>query len=154
MFSPEIEAKMDKIIARYPFKRSAILPLLHLAQIEQGKISEEAMRYIADRLDLMPVEVYEVVTFYSMFFLDNIGKYHIQLCRTISCMLCGAEKIREHLQQQLGIKPGEATKDGRFRLSEVECLGSCSTAPAMQINFDYYENLTPEKVDEILKALP
>ncbi len=154
MFSPEIEAKIDQIIARYPFKRSAILPLLHLAQIEQGRVSETAMRYIADRLDLLPVEVYEVVTFYSMFFLQPIGQYHLQLCRTISCMLCGSASIREHLENKLGIKSGEVTPDGRFRLSEVECLGSCATAPAMQINFDYHENLTPEKVDRILESLP
>jgi NADH-quinone oxidoreductase E subunit len=154
MFSQETEAKIDKIIAKYPHKRSAMIPLLHLTQIEEGRISEAAIKYIADRLDLLPVEVYEVVTFYSMFFTQEIGKYHIQLCRTISCMLCGSDDIREHLEQKLGIKNGQVTPDKRFRLTEVECLGSCSTAPAMQINFDYHEDLTVEKVDKILEKLP
>lgn len=154
MFSPEIEAKIDATIAKYPRKQSALLPLLHITQEVEGRITEAAMRYLADKLDLLPVEVYEVVTFYSMYFLEPIGKYNLQVCRTISCYLCGADKVREHLEQKLGIKSGEVTPDGRFRLTEVECLGSCSTAPAMQVNFDYHENLTPEKVDEILKALP
>ncbi|MCS6884336.1 MAG: NADH-quinone oxidoreductase subunit NuoE [Acidobacteriota bacterium] len=154
MFSPQTEAKIDALIAKYPYKRSAILPIIHLAQLEQGKVTEEAIHYIADRLDLEPVEVYEVVTFYSMYFMEEIGKYHLQVCRTLSCMLCGAEEITAHLEKKLGIKPGQVTPDGRFRLSEVECLGSCATAPVMQVNFDYYENLTPEKVDEILKNLP
>lgn len=112
------------------------------------------MAYIADKLNLMPVEVYEVATFYSMFFMERIGKYNLQVCRTISCMLCGADQIREHIEKELGIKNGQVTPDGRFRLTEVECLGSCSTAPAMQVNFDYHENLTPEKVDQIIKSLP
>lgn len=154
MFSPETEAKIDALIAKYPRKRSAMLPMIHLAQLEQGRVSEEAINYIADRLDLQPVEVYEVVTFYSMYFMEDIGKYHLQVCRTLSCMLCGAQELTAHLEKKLGIKPGQVTADGRFRLSEVECLGSCTTAPVLQINFDYYENLTPEKVDKILEALP
>ncbi|MFY9222203.1 MAG: NADH-quinone oxidoreductase subunit NuoE [Blastocatellia bacterium] len=154
MFSPEIEQKIDATINKYPHKRSALLPLIHIAQNEQGQITEEAIAYIAEKLDLMPVEVYEVVTFYSMYFLDPIGKYNLQVCRTISCMLCGAYDILDHLRNKLGIKNGEVTKDGRFRLTEVECLGSCSTAPAMQVNFDYHENLTTEKVDQILAKLP
>lgn len=154
MFSPETEAKIDALIAKYPRKRSAMLPMIHLAQLEQGRVSEEAVNYIAERLDLQPIEVYEVVTFYSMYFMENIGKYHLQVCRTLSCMLCGAQELTAHLEKKLGIKPGQVTPDGRFRLSEVECLGSCTTAPVLQINFDYHENLTPEKVDEILEALP
>lgn len=154
MFSPEIERKIDATIAKYPHKRSALLPLIHIAQNEQGYITEDAIAYISEKLDLMPVEVYEVATFYSMYFLEPIGKYNLQVCRTISCMLCGAYDILEHLQGKLGIKNGQVTADGRFRLTEVECLGSCSTAPAMQINFDYHENLTPEKVDQILAKLP
>ena len=153
MFSPEIEAKIDATIAKYPHKRSALLPLIHIAQNTEGVVSEAAMAYIADRLDLLPGEVYEVVTFYSMYFLEPIGKYHLQVCRTLSCMLCGSDQIRDHIEQKLGIKRGEVTPDGRFRLTEVECLGSCSTAPAMQVNFDFHENLTPEKVDEIIKVL-
>ena len=154
MFSPAIETQIEAMIAKYPHKRSALLPLIHIAQNEQGHITEEAMAYIADKLNLMPVEVYEVATFYSMFFMERIGKYNLQVCRTISCMLCGADQIREHIEKELGIKNGQVTADGRFRLTEVECLGSCSTAPAMQVNFDYHENLTPEKVDQIIKSLP
>jgi NADH-quinone oxidoreductase E subunit len=154
MFSTETNTKIEALIAKYPQKRSALIPLLHLAQIEQGRITEEAIHYFAEKLDLFPVEVYETATFYSMFFLESIGKYHIQLCRTISCMLCGAPQLRQHLEARLGIKVGQTTPDGRFRLSEVECLGSCSTAPMMQVNFDYHENLTAEKVDEILNSLP
>lgn len=154
MFSPAIETQIEAMIVKYPHKRSALLPLIHIAQNEQGHITEEAMAYIADKLNLMPVEVYEVATFYSMFFMERIGKYNLQVCRTISCMLCGADQIREHIEKELGIKNGQVTADGRFRLTEVECLGSCSTAPAMQVNFDYHENLTPEKVDQIIKSLP
>jgi NADH-quinone oxidoreductase E subunit len=154
MFSPETEAKIDALIAKYPRKLSAMLPMLHVVQNEQGKISEEAMKYVADRLDVNPIAVYEVVTFYSMFFTEDIGKYHLQVCRTLSCLLCGSEEILEHLEKKLGIKPGQVSADGKFRLSEVECLGSCSTAPVLQVNFDYHEELTPEKVDNILKVLP
>jgi NADH-quinone oxidoreductase E subunit len=153
-FPETLTQKADEIVARYPQKRSAILPLLHLVQNEENRISEDGMRFVAKKLGLNMNDVYEVLTFYSMFFTDEIGKYHIQLCRTISCFLCGAGQLREHLEKKLGIKPGQKTPDGRFRLSEVECIGSCSTAPAMQINFDFHENLTPEKIDAILDALP
>ncbi len=154
MFSQELETKADTIIARYPVKRSAILPLLHLVQNEQNHVTKDGMRWVAKKLKIEMNDVYEVLTFYSMFFTEPIGTYHIQLCRTISCFLCGAGEIREHLEKKLGIKAGQKTADGRFRLSEVECLGSCTTAPVMQINFDYHENLTPEKIDRILDALP
>src|SRR2546423_14750378 len=153
MYSPEIEAKINATIVKYPRKRSALLPILHIVQNEENKISEEAIKYIANRLDIEPIEVYEVITFYTMFFTEAIGKYHIQLCRTISCMLCGSEEVLSHLEKKLGIRPGQVTPDGRFRLSEVECLGSCSTAPAMQVNFDFHEELTPEKIDKILSSL-
>lgn len=149
-----LDKKANEIIARYPVKRSAILPLLHLVQNDQNYITKDGMRYVAKKLNVEMNDVYEVLTFYSMFFTEPIGKYHIQLCRTISCYLRGAEDIRDHLVKKLGIKPGQRTADGRFRLSEVECLGSCCTAPMFQINFDYYENLTPEKIDQILDSLP
>ncbi len=154
MFSEQINKKADEIIARYPVKRSAILPLLHLVQNEENQISKDGMRFVAKKLGVEMNDVYEVLTFYTMYFTEPIGKYHIQVCRTISCYLCGAEDITAHLVKRLGIKPGQRTEDGRFRLSEVECLGSCCTAPMFQINFDYHENLTPEKIDKILDSLP
>jgi NADH-quinone oxidoreductase subunit E len=152
-FSPEVEAEIDRHIAKYPVKRSAILPIMFIVQRERGYLDAAGIAYIARRLDLTITDVWEVATFYTMINLKPVGKYHIQVCRTLSCQLLGAEKIVEHISKRLGIKPGETTPDGRFTLSWVECLGSCGTAPAMQIGFDYYENLTPEKVDEILDSL-
>jgi NADH-quinone oxidoreductase subunit E len=153
MFNETLHQQADAIVARYPQKRSAILPLLHLVQNEQNQVTQEGMRFVAKKLGLNMNDVYEVMTFYSMFFAEPIGQYHIQLCRTISCYLCGSEQLRAHLEKRLGVKPGQRTPDGRFRLSEVECIGACSAAPAAQINFDFYENLTPEKLDDILDAL-
>ncbi|CDM64434.1 NADH-quinone oxidoreductase subunit NuoE [Pyrinomonas methylaliphatogenes] len=152
-FSPEVEAEIDRHIAKYPVKRSAILPIMFIVQRERGYLDAAGIAYIARRLDLTITDVWEVATFYTMINLKPVGKYHIQVCRTLSCQLLGAEKIVEHISKRLGIKPGETTPDGRFTLSWVECLGSCGTAPAMQIGFDYYENLTPERVDEILDSL-
>src|SRR3990167_9628104 len=135
-------------------RRAAILPVLWLAQEQFGWISPEVMEYVGNLLDLPPVKVYEVVTFYTMFNQKPVGKYHFQVCRTLSCELCGKEEIVEHLKKRLGIKVGETTPDGRFTLSEVECLGSCGTAPMMQVsNQDYHENLTIEKIDQILEKM-
>jgi len=153
-FSPEIEAEIDKHLAKYPVKRSAILPLMFIVQRERGYLDPPGVSYLAKRLDLRITDIWEVATFYSMIHTRPIGKYHIQVCKTLSCKLLGADKITAHCAEKLGIKVGETTTDGRFSLSEVECLGSCGTAPMFQINFDYHENLTPEKVDRILEALP
>ncbi|MER3428264.1 MAG: NADH-quinone oxidoreductase subunit NuoE [Pyrinomonas sp.] len=152
-FSPEVEAEIDRHIAKYPVKRSAILPIMFIVQRERGYLDAAGIAYIARRLDLTITDVWEVATFYTMINLKPVGKYHIQVCRTLSCQLLGADKIVERISKKLGIEPGETTPDGRFTLSWVECLGSCGTAPAMQIGFDYYENLTPERVDEILDSL-
>ena len=148
--------KIQKEVAKYPSdqKQSAVMSALIIAQDEKGWLSSETMDDVARVLDMPPVAVYEVATFYSMIHAEPIGKYHIQICRTLSCKIRGAGKITEHCVQKLGIKPGETTADGRFTLSEVECLGSCGTAPMLQINFDYHEDLTPEKVDQVLDALP
>ena len=154
VFSPEIEAEIDQHLAKYPIKRSAILPLIFIVQRERGYLDPPGVAYLADRLGLRITDIWEVATFYSMINTEPVGKYHIQVCRTLSCKILGAGKITEHCSQKLGIKPGETTPDGRFSLSEVECLGSCGTAPMFQINFDYHENLTTEKVDEILASLP
>jgi len=153
-FSPEIEAEIDQHLAKYPVVRSAILPLMFIVQRERGYLDPPGVAYLANRLGLRFTDVWEVATFYSMIHIEPIGKYHIQVCRTLSCKLRGAEKITEYCSQKLGIKPGQTTADGRFSLSEVECLGSCGTAPMFQLNFDFHENLTPEKVDNILSSLP
>ncbi|MDQ2856025.1 MAG: NAD(P)H-dependent oxidoreductase subunit E, partial [Acidobacteriota bacterium] len=139
---------------KYPVKRSAILPLMFIMQRERGYLDPAGVLYLANRLALRVTDIWEVATFYSMIQTRPIGKYHIQICKTLSCKILGEPKITEHVCNKLGIKPGETTADGRFSISLVECLGSCGTAPMFQINFDYHENLTPAKVDEILDRLP
>jgi len=153
-FSPEVEAEIDRHLAKYPVVRSAILPLMFIVQRERGYLDPPGVSYLAKRLNLRITDIWEVATFYSMIYTKSVGKYHIQICKTLSCKLLGEGKITEHVCHKLGIKPGETTADGRFSLSLVECLGSCGTAPMFQINFDYHENLTPEKVDQILDNLP
>ena len=153
-FSQESLALVEKMIKRYPEgkHKSALIPILHLAQAEFGGwLSVPVMDYVASLLKIQPIEVYEVASFYSMFNLQPVGKCLIEVCRTSSCWLCGAEDIMDHLEKKLGIKMGETTPDGQFTLKPVECLGSCGTAPMMQVGADYYENLSPEKVDELLE---
>ena len=153
-FSAEVEAEIDRHLAKYPVKRSAILPLMFIVQRERGYLDPPGVSYLANRLDLRITDIWEVATFYSMIHIEPVGKYHIQICKTLSCKIMGEPKITEHVCKKLGIKPGETTADGRFTISLVECLGSCGTAPMFQIGFDYHENLTPQKVDEILDSLP
>src|SRR3989442_1475295 len=153
-FSAEVEAEIDRHLAKYPLKRSAILPLMFIVQRERGYLDPPGVSYLAKRLELRITDIWEVATFYSMIHTEPIGKYHIQVCKTLSCKLLGSDKITEHCARKLGIKVGETTPDGKFSLSEVECLGSCGTAPMFQINFDYHENLTPENVEQILDSLP
>lgn len=153
-FSPEVEAEIDRHLAKYPVRRSAILPLMFIVQRERGYLDPPGVAYLAHRLALRITDIWEVATFYSMIHTSPIGKYHIQVCRTLSCKIRGAGKITDYCAQKLGIKPGETTADGRFTLSEVECLGSCGTAPMLQVNFDYHENLTTEKIDQLLSSLP
>jgi NADH-quinone oxidoreductase subunit E len=145
--------KIGQILSRYPDKRSAILPVLDLAQREFGWISEPVMVYVAELLELTPPKVFEVVTFYTMYNQKPVGKFHIQLCRTLSCALLGSEDLAGHLQRRFGMKIGETTPDGMFTLKLVECLGSCGSAPAVQINDAYYENLTKDKLDQLLNRL-
>ncbi len=154
VFSPEVEAEIDGHLAKYPLerKRSAILPLMFIVQRERGGyLDPPGVAYLADRLGVRITDIWEVATFYSMINTEPVGKYHLQVCRTLSCKILGAGKITAQCSERLGIKPGETTPDGMFSLSEVECLGSCGTAPMMQIGFDYYENLTPQKVDELIE---
>jgi NADH-quinone oxidoreductase subunit E len=153
MFAKEILEECDGLVGMYPDPRSALLPLLHLIQREQGWISAEAQSWTADRLDLAPIMVQGVVSFYTMFNQNPVGRHHIQLCKTLSCTLRGTAKIRDHIRNRLGIGPGETSADGRFTLTEVECLGACGTAPAMMIGEDYSEELSVEKLDEILDLL-
>jgi len=153
MYSPEIEKKIDEYISHYPVKRSAILPALHLAQIEHGYVTDEDVQYLARRLDMRVNEVEEVVTFYSMYSRKPIGQYKLQVCRTLSCNLAGCDKITEQINHKLGIKVNETTPDGKFTLQEVECLGYCDLAPVLQVNFDYYEQITPERTEEIIEKL-
>lgn len=149
-YSDEIQKEVDAIVEMFPVKRSALLPLLHLVQGEEGYISEEAMRWVADILDLTPIQVYEVVTFYTLFNLKPIGKYHVQVCHTLSCALAGAENLISKLKERLGIEIGETSSDGLFTLKSVECLASCGTGPMMQVNDTYYENLDDDKLDALI----
>jgi len=153
MLSEKAQAEITEIVKRYPVKRSAILPALWIAQREFGYLSEEAMRAVAKLLELNPTQVYEVATFYTMYSLKPSGRYVLQVCRTLSCAICGATEIISHLEKRLGIKEGETTPDRLFTLRYVECIAACGNAPAMQINQDYYETLTVEKVDQILNEL-
>lgn len=153
-FSEETMKLVNKIISRYPQgkQKSALLPLLHVAQSEfDGWLSPEVMDYVASILNIKPIEVYEVATFYSMFNTEPVGKCLIEVCRTSPCWLRGAEDIVEHLEKKLKIKDGETTADGMFTLKTVECLGSCGTAPMLQCGADYHENLTNEKVDQLVE---
>ena len=151
VFSPEVEAEIEGHLAKYPVKRSAILPLMFVVQRERGGWLDPAgVAYLADRLGVRITDIWEVATFYSMINTEPVGKYHIQVCRTLSCKILGADRVTRQCSRRLGIKPGETTPDGKFSLSEVECLGSCGTAPMLQIGFDYHENLTAEKVEALL----
>ena len=152
-FNTETEQLMQSIIRRYPSDRqkSALIPLLHIAQAEFGWLSVPVMDKVAEVLNLQPIEVYEVATFYSMFQLNPVGKCLIEVCRTSSCWLRGANDIVTYLEHKLGILDGETTHDGNFTLRTVECLGSCGTAPMLQIGEKYYENLTLETLDQIIE---
>ena len=153
MLSTKTIENIKKTIAKYPGKKFASMDALMIAQQECGYLTEEALRQIADMLDMTPVQLNEVAAFYTMYNKKPVCKYHIQVCTNVSCSLLGAEHIVEFLSKKIGIKKGETTSDKKFTLSEVECLGSCGTAPMMQINDDYYEDLTDEKIEEILKEL-
>ena len=152
-FSTKTKQELDRIFARYMTKQAALLPVLYLAQREFGYVSPEAMEYVAGLVDLTPARVYEVATFYTMYNKQPVGKYFIQVCTNISCALRGGTELFAYLSKKLGIGEGQTTKDGRFTLMKVECLGACGNAPMIQINDEYYEDLTPAKVDDILKSL-
>ncbi len=154
-FSPEVVAEIESHLVKYPpeRKRSALIPLLFVIQRERGYLDNPGVNFLAKFLDLEVTDVWETATFYSMFNLHKVGKYHIQVCKTLSCRIMGEPDITGHICDKLGIHVGETTADEKFTVSRVECLGSCGTAPMMQINFDYHEDLTNEKVDKILDSL-
>jgi NADH-quinone oxidoreductase subunit E len=152
-FTKENLGKIEALKKRYPSPKALSLPCLWMAQYQEGYISLDAVETIGELIDWPPMEIYRVATFYTMFNLEPVGKYHIQLCKTLSCALCGKSEVLAKLQERLNLGVGESSEDGRYTLTQVECLGSCGTAPVMQINERYYENLTPDKVDMILDEL-
>ena len=152
--SEEAERRIEEIKQLYPVVRSAVMPALYLAQEELGSITQDAVIWVASKLGLSPVHVMEVATFYTMYYKQPVGKYHFQVCRTLSCALRGARRVSEHLSKSFGgISPSEISPDGMFSFEEVECLGSCGTAPMCQINDVFFENLTIEKLDEIIARI-
>jgi NADH-quinone oxidoreductase subunit E len=150
IFSPTLAARFDHLVTIYPVKRSALIPMLLYAQDEIGYVSEAAIQEIAQRLDLFDLEVRSVLSYYSMLRTKPAGRYNVQVCTNISCMLRGGYEILDHCKAKLGIGHKQVTADGVFSLEEVECIGACCWAPAMQVNYDFHEDLTPVKVDEIL----
>ena len=144
--------KVKKILSQYPDKQSATLPLLHLAQLENGYISGAVINTVADLVDCHPAVVMDCVSFYTMLYTKPQGRYVIQVCQTLSCSINGADALVDHVTDKYGIKPGETTEDGRFTLMKVECLGSCGTAPVVQINKEYHEGLSQKLIDELLET--
>jgi NADH-quinone oxidoreductase subunit E len=156
-FSSALISKFDEIVSRYPVgkHKSALLPILHEVQAVNGWLSADAMDKIAEYLEIQPIEVYEVATFYSMYFMQPLGKYVLEVCRTGPCCLVGAEKIMDYIGDKLGVKEGEVTADGLFSYRGVECLAACGYAPVLQIGPEYtfYENLTEQSVDKLIEDL-
>jgi len=149
-FSPQLESRFARLLTLYPVKRSALVPMLLYAQDEIGCLCDEAIQEIGRRLDLSSLEVRNVISYYSLLRTRPVGRFHVQVCTNISCLLRGAEEIFAHCRQRLGVGHKQTTSDGVFSLEEVECIGACSWAPAMQVNYDFHEKLTAEKVDAIL----
>lgn len=152
-FPAEAKKKFDWILTRYPTREACLLPTLHLAQEVWGWISPEVVHYVGELLDLSPATVFGVVSFYNMYNQKPVGKYHLQVCTNLSCMVTRAYDIYEHLCEKLHVNPGQTTPDGLYTVSEVECLGSCGTAPVVQVNNDYHENMDVEKMEQLLTNL-
>src|SRR5437868_12953371 len=149
-FSDEFEGRFSEMLTHYPTKRSVLVPTLLYAQDEVGYLSSEVIAEIASRLDLTELEVRNVISYYSMLTIKPRGKYNVQVCTNIACMLRGGEELLAHCEKKLGVEHKHTTEDGRFSLEEVECIGACSWAPAIQVNYDFHENLTVEKLDKVL----
>ena len=153
VFPPEVQKRFEWILTRYPTKEAALLPTLHLVQQTWGWISPEAVHYVSDLLDLSPATIFGVVSFYDMYNQKPVGKYYLKVCTNLSCMVTDAYNIYDHLCEKLDVKPGETTPDGRFTVGEVECLGSCNTAPVVQVNNEYHENMSVPKMSDLLSRL-
>ncbi len=151
IFSPELAARFDHLVTIYPLKRSALVPMLLYAQDEVGYVSDAVVHEIAERIGIFELDVRNVLSYYSMLRTEPAGKYNVQVCTNISCMLRGGYEVLDHCKAKLGIGHKQVTADGLFSLEEVECIGACCWAPAMQVNYDFHDNLTPIKVDDILE---
>ncbi len=150
IFSPELAARFDKLVTLYPLRRSALVPMLLYAQDEVGFLSDEVVAEIAERVGVSVLDVRSVSSYYSLLHAKPMGKFHVQVCTNISCMLRGGTELFAHCKKKLGVPHKGTTADGVFSLEEVECIGACSWAPAVQINYDFHENLTPEAMDKVL----
>ena len=150
IFSPQLAARFDALVQKYPVKRSALIPMLLYAQDEIGSLTDEVIAELAQRLSLTDLEVRNVISYYSMLTTKPRGKYNVQVCTNISCMVRGGNQLLDHCKKRLGIGNKETTPDKRFSLEEVECIGACSWAPAVQVNYDFHENLTPDAMDKVL----
>ena len=151
--TPERESALQELLTRYPTKMAVTLPLLHLCQEQNGWVSQDVIQFVAQRLDLPASHVQGVVTFYTLFIQHPVGKHQVCVCKTLPCALRGANDVLAQCEKKLGVKPGETTKNGKVTLRTAECLASCGTAPMMQVDKDYHENLTPSQVDQILGRL-
>jgi NADH-quinone oxidoreductase subunit E len=152
VFSPELAARFDKLVTLYPVRRSALIPMLLYAQDEIGALNDAVIAEIAERIGITELEVRNVISYYSLLHTKPHGKFHVQICTNISCMLRGGNEMLEHCKSRLGIGNRETTPDGVFSLEEVECIGACCWAPAVQVNYDFHENLTPDKMDVVLES--
>jgi NADH-quinone oxidoreductase subunit E len=152
-FTTENAAVADDIIARYPVKKSALIPLLHLAQEQDGHVTDDAMIHIAELVDVTPAEVLGTCSFYEMFKREPVGDYVVNVCTNISCMLLGGEELLGHLEQRLGIKAGDTTPDGKFTLEDVECIAACTEAPCLQVNYRYFHRISNDEVDVLIDDL-
>ena len=152
-FSDQLEQRFATMVTHYPTKRSVLVPMLLYIQDELGAVTDEAIHEIAERTELSDLEVRNVVSYYSMLRTKPIGKYNFQVCTNVSCLLRGGEDILEHCKKELGVANKQSTADGMFFVEEVECIGACSWAPAMMMNYEFHENLTIEKVDQLIASL-
>ena len=153
--SPQLEARFQKILSNYPKgrERSAVIPMLMYGQDEIGSITQELIEEVASRCGVKPLQIDEVIGYYSMMHRKPLGKYHVQVCTNISCLLVGGEELYQHACKKLGIGHKEVTADGMFSLEEVECMGACSWAPAVQVNYDFHHNVTPEMLDRVIEDI-